>query len=48
MKLNTQLLEKIRNSESRILVVTKYLDKKDTDEVVFFMEQNYFDILEGF
>ncbi|MDD2907660.1 MAG: alanine racemase [Candidatus Gracilibacteria bacterium] len=48
MKLNTQLLEKIRNSESRILVVTKYLDKKDTEEVVLFMEQNYFDILEGF
>ncbi|NCO31704.1 hypothetical protein GW891_02635 [bacterium] len=46
MKINTQILEKIKNSESRILVVTKYLDKKDTDEVVLFMEKNYFDIIE--
>ncbi len=48
MKINTQILEKIKNSESRILVVTKYLDKKDTDEVVLFMEKNYFDIIEWF
>ncbi|MDD3145421.1 MAG: alanine racemase [Candidatus Gracilibacteria bacterium] len=48
MKINTEVLEKIKNSESRVLVVTKYLDKKDTDEVVLFMEQNYFDIIEGF
>lgn len=48
MKINTEVLEKIKNSESRVLVVTKYLDKKDTDEVVVFMEQNYFDIIEWF
>lgn len=48
MKINTEVLEKIKNSESRVLVVTKYLDKKDTDEVVLFMEQNYFDIIEWF
>ncbi|NVP17528.1 alanine racemase [Candidatus Gracilibacteria bacterium] len=48
MKINTQILEKIKDSDSRILVVTKYLNKEDTLETINFMEENYIEILEGF
>ncbi|MDD3793852.1 MAG: alanine racemase [Candidatus Gracilibacteria bacterium] len=48
MKINTQILEKIKESDSKILVVTKYLNKEDTLETVSFMEENYIEILEGF
>ena len=48
MKLNTQLLEKFKNSESRLLAVTKYLEKEDTLEVIDFLEENYIEILEWF
>mgnify|MGYP001465322644 FL=1 len=46
MKINTQILEKIKESDSRILVVTKYLNKEDTLETISFMEENYIEILE--
>lgn len=48
MKINTQILEKIRSSDSKILVVTKYLNKEDTLETINFMEENYIEILEWF
>lgn len=48
MKINTQILEKIKSSDSRILVVTKYLNKEDTLETINFMEENYIEILEWF
>lgn len=48
MKINTQILEKIKESDSKILVVTKYLNKEDTLETVSFMEENYIEILEWF
>lgn len=48
MKLNKQILEKIKKSDSKILVVTKYLDLEKTNEVINFMEENYLDILEWF
>lgn len=48
MKINTQILEKIKESDSRILVVTKYLNKEDTLETISFMEENYIEILEWF
>ena len=48
MKINTQILEKIKESDSRILVVTKYLNKVDTLETISFMEENYIEILEWF
>lgn len=48
MKINTQILEKIKESDSRILVVTKYLNKEDTLETINFMEENYIEILEWF
>lgn len=48
MKINTQILEKIKESDSKILVVTKYLNKEDTLETISFMEENYIEILEWF
>lgn len=48
MKINTQILEKIKSSDSKILVVTKYLNKEDTLETINFMEENYIEILEWF
>ncbi|MDP2090590.1 MAG: alanine racemase [Candidatus Gracilibacteria bacterium] len=47
MKLNKDILEEIRNSDSKILVVTKYLDKNPTYEVLEGLESEYPDILEG-
>jgi len=46
MKLNIDLLNKIKSSDSKILVVTKYLNKEDTLETISFMEENYIEILE--
>jgi hypothetical protein len=46
MKINTQILEKIKESDSKILVVTKSLNKEDTLETINFMEENYIEILE--
>lgn len=48
MKLNKELLEQIKNSESRLLAVTKYLDIDDTNEVINELEQGYIKILEWF
>lgn len=47
MKLNTDLLEKIRNSDSRLVAVTKYVDVDDTLEALDILESEYLDILEG-
>ncbi len=46
MKLNKDVLEEFRNSDSKILVVTKYLDKDPTYEVIEELESDYPDILE--
>jgi hypothetical protein len=46
MEINRDLLEQFRNSESRLVAVTKYLEKDDTDEVVSKLEEEYLDILE--
>jgi hypothetical protein len=46
MKINKELLEQFRNSESKLLAVTKYLEKKDTDNIVNQLEENYSEILE--
>ncbi len=46
MQLNKELLEEFRNSESKLLAVTKYLEKDDTLEVIGSLEENYPDILE--
>ncbi|MFK7779683.1 MAG: alanine racemase [Candidatus Gracilibacteria bacterium] len=48
MKLNNELLSQFKNTDSRILAVTKYLEKEDTLEVINELEENYMDILEGF
>jgi hypothetical protein len=46
MKLNKQLLEQFRKSESKLVAVTKYLEKDDTLEVISKLEEEYLDILE--
>lgn len=46
MKLNKSLLEEFRKSDSKILAVTKYLDKDSTLEVIEQLETEYPDILE--
>ena len=48
MKLNKDLLEQFRNSESKLLAVTKYLEKDDTLELIDDLEQWYMNILEWF
>lgn len=48
MKINKDVLEKFKGSDSRILVVTKYLDKTQTDELIKDIEDEYVDILEWF
>lgn len=48
MKLNIDLLEEFRNSDSRLLAVTKYLDKNTTIELIDELETLYPDILEWF
>jgi len=48
MKLNKELLEKFRGSDSKLLAVTKYLEKEDTLEVINTLEEEYIDILEWF
>lgn len=48
MKLNKELLEQIKSSESRLLAVTKYLDIDETNDVIDNLEQNYIEILEWF
>lgn len=48
MKINKKLLEQFKNTDSKILVVTKYLEKDDTFKVVEELEENYMDILEWF
>jgi len=46
MKINTKILEEIRNSDSKILAVTKYLNREDTLDVIEQLETEYPDILE--
>lgn len=46
MNINTEVLEKFRNTNSSILVVTKYLDANETFEVLEFMEENCLPIFE--
>ncbi len=46
MKLNKSLLEQFKNTGSKILAVTKYLEKDDTVKVINELEENYMDILE--
>jgi hypothetical protein len=46
MQINKKLLEEFRNSDSKILAVTKYLEKDDTDNVIKQLEEEYSDILE--
>jgi hypothetical protein len=46
MELNKKLLEKFHNSDSRLVAVTKYLEKDDTLEVISKLEEDYLDILE--
>lgn len=41
MRINEKLLKQFENSNSRILAVTKYLDSKDTLEVINYMEKNH-------
>ncbi len=48
MKINKKLLEKFKATDSKILVVTKYHDTKDTLEIIDEIESNYPDILEWF
>lgn len=48
MKLNKEILDKIKNSNSKLVLVTKYLDLDNTNEVINFMEQNYLEIIEWF
>jgi hypothetical protein len=46
MKINKELLEQFKKSESKLLAVTKYLDKKDTEEIIAQLEENYIDTIE--
>ncbi len=46
MKINKELLEQFRKSESKLLAVTKYLEKDDTLDVISKLEEEYLDILE--
>lgn len=48
MNINKDILEKIKNSSSRLLLVTKYLDNTKTMEIIDFMEGNYIEIIEWF
>lgn len=46
MQLNKELLEEFRKSDSKLLAVTKYLDKKNTFYIIDQLENEYSDILE--
>lgn len=48
MKINKDILEEFKWKESKILVVTKYLEKDETYEVITDLEENHMDILEWF
>jgi len=48
MQINKKLLENFRGTDSKILAVTKYMEKEDTLEVINDLEENYIDILEWF
>lgn len=48
MKLNQELLEKIKKSDSRLLAVTKYHDTETTIEITSYLEENYPEIIEWF
>ncbi|MBT3853148.1 hypothetical protein HOF65_04095 [bacterium] len=45
IKINNNLLDEFRNSSSKILAVTKYLDKNNTEIVMRELEDLYPDIL---
>ncbi len=47
MKINKNLLEKVRKTDSKILAVTKYFDKDETDEILHELQGNYDDIFFG-
>ena len=46
MKINKKLLAQFKNQESKILAVTKYLDKDDTIKIINDLEKDYSDIIE--
>jgi len=45
MKINKELLEQFKKSESKLLAVTKYLEKDDTIKIINELEENYSDII---
>lgn len=48
MKLNTQLITKFKNSDSKLLAVTKYWDLDKTKEFIWEFYQEDLDILKWF
>lgn len=47
MKINKNLLEQFKKTDSKILAVTKYFDKNTTEEILSDLELNYDDIFFG-
>jgi hypothetical protein len=46
MELNKKLLEEFKNSESKLIAVTKYLNTDDTLSVINQLENEYIEILD--
>lgn len=47
MKLNNSLLKQFAKSDSKILAVTKYFNKEETEKVLSDLEENYSDVFYG-
>lgn len=47
MKINESVFEKIRKSQKQILVVTKYWEKKETEDILNLCEKKYSDVFFG-
>jgi len=47
MKINKDLLEQFRKTDSKILAVTKYFDKDKSEEILHELQDNYDDIFFG-
>lgn len=48
MNFNTEILDEIKASNSKLVFVTKYHDKEVTEEIVSYMIENYPEIIEWF
>jgi hypothetical protein len=46
MKLNKNIIEEFKNTDSKLLLVTKYLDENETNEIITQIDDSDLEVIE--